>query len=114
RMAMIQIRKANERGRTNIGWLDSWHSFSFGDYFDPANMGFRSLRVMNDDRVAPGAGFGTHPHRDMEIVTYVLDGALEHRDSLGTGSACLGAGLARFGARQRRRCGRRRRRGRER
>jgi redox-sensitive bicupin YhaK (pirin superfamily) len=83
---MITIRPAKERGRTAIDWLDSWHSFSFGDYYDPDHMGFRSLRVINDDRVAPGSGFGMHPHRDMEIVTYVLDGSLQHRDSLGTGS----------------------------
>ena len=82
---MIRIRPANERGRTAIDWLDSWHSFSFGDYYDPTNLGFRSLRVINDDQVAPGAGFGMHPHRDMEIITYVVNGALEHRDSLGTG-----------------------------
>src|SRR5262245_32286979 len=78
-------RPAAARGQTELGWLDSRHSFSFGDYFDPDNMGFRSLRVINDDQVAPGQGFGMHPHRDMEIVTYVLSGALEHRDSLGTG-----------------------------
>jgi quercetin 2,3-dioxygenase len=83
---MIKVRPAAERAHTNIGWLDSWHSFSFGQHYDPENMGFRSLRVINDDRVRGGSGFGTHPHRDMEIVTYVLEGALEHRDSLGTGS----------------------------
>ena len=83
---MIQIRRAAERGQTQLPWLDSRHTFSFGDYHDPEHMGFRALRVINDDRVAPGQGFGTHPHRDMEIITYVLDGALEHRDSLGTGS----------------------------
>src|SRR5262249_46695214 len=83
---MITIRKASERGRTYTGWLDSWHSFSFGDYYDPRYEGFRSLRVINDDRVAPGTGFGMHPHRDMEILTLVLSGALEHRDSVGTGS----------------------------
>ena len=83
---MIAIRPADARGRTDFGWLDSRHTFSFGDYYDPRNMGFRSLRVINDDRVAPGRGFGMHPHRDMEIVTYVLDGTLQHRDSMGNGS----------------------------
>jgi redox-sensitive bicupin YhaK (pirin superfamily) len=83
---MIQIRKAAERGHFNHGWLDTYHTFSFGDYYDPAHMGFRSLRVINDDWVQPGQGFGMHGHRDMEIVTYVLDGALAHRDSLGNGA----------------------------
>jgi redox-sensitive bicupin YhaK (pirin superfamily) len=83
---MITVRRGSERGRTVLDWLDSRHTFSFGDYFDARQMGFRSLRVLNDDRVQPGAGFGMHPHRDMEILTYVLDGSLEHRDSLGTGS----------------------------
>src|ERR687884_1961543 len=83
---MIRIRPGEERGRTLLDWLDSRHTFSFGDYYDPEHVHFRSLRVLNDDRVAPGAGFGMHPHRDMEILTYVLEGALEHRDSLGTGS----------------------------
>jgi redox-sensitive bicupin YhaK (pirin superfamily) len=83
---MIAHRPAGARGRTQIDWLDSYHSFSFGDYYDPAHHGFRSLRVLNDDVVAAGAGFGMHPHRDMEILTWVLEGELEHRDSLGSRS----------------------------
>ena len=82
---MIRVRSADERGQTALDWLDSRHSFSFNDYYDPAHMGFRTLRVINDDKVAPAAGFGRHPHRDMEILTYVIRGALEHRDSLGSG-----------------------------
>jgi hypothetical protein len=83
---MVTIRRADERGRTNWQWLDSRHSFSFGEYFDSSHMGYRTLRVLNDDRVAPGAGFGAHPHRDMEILSYVLEGELAHRDSMGNGS----------------------------
>ena len=83
---MIAIRSGDERGHARFGWLDSRHTFSFGEYLDERFMGFRALRVINEDRVEPGRGFGTHSHRDMEIVTYVLDGALDHKDSLGTGS----------------------------
>lgn len=82
----LTIRRSADRGRTRIDWLDSYHTFSFGDYFDPAHMAFRSLRVINDDIIAGGGGFGEHPHRDMEIITWVLDGALQHRDSLGHGA----------------------------
>jgi hypothetical protein len=95
---MIKIRHRDKRGHTRLDWLDSYHTFSFDQYYDPAYNGFRSLRVLNEDFVKPGSGFGTHPHKDMEIITYVLEGALEHKDSMGNGSVIFPGTVQRMSA----------------
>ena len=95
---MIKIRRADDRGAVNMGWLEAKHSFSFGEYYDPDHMGFGTIRVINEDRIEPAQGFGTHGHKDMEIVTYIIEGALEHKDSMGNGSVIRAGDVQRMSA----------------